>query len=62
MHPAQNFIFRSECDGGSEFSVNVKISSQDGNLGASDVVLSYDPSVIEFVSGNNASGVQVPSA
>ena len=39
-----------------EFSVNVKISSQDGNLGASDVVLSYDPSVIEFVSGNNASG------
>ena len=41
---------------GQEFSVNVKISSQDGNLGASDVVLSYDPSVIEFVSGNNASG------
>ena len=38
---------------GQEFSVNVKISSQDGNLGASDVVLSYDPSVIEFVSGNN---------
>ena len=35
---------------GQEFSVNVKISSQDGNLGASDVVLSYDPSVIEFVS------------
>ena len=41
---------------GQEFSVNVKISSLDGNLGASDVVLSYDPSVIEFVSGNNASG------
>lgn len=41
---------------GQEFSVNVKISSSDGNLGASDVVLSYDPSVIEFVSGNNASG------
>ncbi len=41
---------------GQEFSVNVKITSQDGNLGASDVVLSYDPSVIEFVSGNNASG------
>ena len=41
---------------GQEFSVNVKISSQDGNLGASDVVLTYDPSVIEFVSGNNASG------
>ncbi len=41
---------------GQEFSVNVKITSQDGNLGSSDVVLSYDPSVIEFVSGNNASG------
>ncbi len=41
---------------GQEFNVTVKISSQDGNLGASDVMLSYDPSVIEFVSGNNASG------
>ena len=41
---------------GQEFSVNVKISTQDGNLGASDVMLSYDPSSIEFVSGNNASG------
>ena len=41
---------------GQEFSVNVKITSQDGNLGSSDVVLSYDPAVIEFVSGNNASG------
>lgn len=41
---------------GQEFSVNVKITSQDGNLGASDIMLSYDPSSIEFVSGNNASG------
>lgn len=41
---------------GQEFSVNVKITSQDGNLGASDVMLSYDPASIEFVSGNNASG------
>lgn len=41
---------------GQEFSVNVKITTQDGSLGASDVMLSYDPSSIEFVSGNNASG------
>lgn len=41
---------------GQEFNVNVKITTQDGTLGASDVVLSYDPSVIEFVGGNNASG------
>lgn len=41
---------------GQEFNVTVKISSSDGSLGASDVMLSYDPSCIEFVSGNNASG------
>lgn len=41
---------------GQEFSVNVKITSPDGNLGASDVMLSYDPASIEFVNGNNASG------
>lgn len=41
---------------GQEFNVTVKISSQDGNLGASDVMLSYDPAYIEFVSGSNASG------
>lgn len=41
---------------GQEFSVNVKITSPDGNLGAADVMLSYDPASIEFISGNNASG------
>lgn len=41
---------------GQEFSVNVKITSPDGNLGAADVILSYDPASIEFISGNNASG------
>lgn len=41
---------------GQEFQVNVKITSDDGNLGASDLMLSYDPATIEFVGGNNASG------
>lgn len=41
---------------GQEFNVSVKITAESGNLGASDVVLSYDPSYIEFVSGNNANG------
>lgn len=41
---------------GQEFNVNVKITASDGNLGAADVMLSYDPSCIEFISGNNASG------
>lgn len=41
---------------GQEFNVTVRITSQDGNLGASDVMLSYDPAGIEFISGNNASG------
>ncbi len=41
---------------GQEFQVNVKITSTDGNLGASDLMLSYDPATIEFVGGNNASG------
>ena len=41
---------------GQEFNVTVKITATDGNLGASDLVLSYDQSRIEFVSGNNANG------
>ncbi len=41
---------------GQEFQVSVKITTQDGTLGASDVMLSYDPACIEFVSGENASG------
>lgn len=41
---------------GTEFTVTVKASTADGNLGGADIVLSYDPAVIEFVSGNNANG------
>lgn len=41
---------------GQEFNVTVKVTATDGNLGASDLVLSYDESYIKFVSGNNANG------
>lgn len=41
---------------GTEFTVTVKAATSDGNLGGADIVLSYDPAVIEFVSGNNANG------
>ncbi len=41
---------------GAEFTVTVKAATSDGNLGGADIVLSYDPAVIEFVSGNNANG------
>lgn len=41
---------------GKEFNVSVKITASEGDLGSADVVLSYDPAYIEFVSGNNASG------
>ena len=41
---------------GQEFNVTVKVTATDGNLGASDLVLSYDQAYIEFVSGNNANG------
>lgn len=41
---------------GEEFNVSVKIEATSGDLGAADVVLTYDPAYIEFVSGNNANG------
>lgn len=41
---------------GQEFNVSVKITASEGDLGSADVMLSYDPSYIEFVSGNNANG------
>lgn len=42
---------------GQDFSVTVRVTSQDGSLGASNVTLSYDPAVLEFVSGeSNVSG------
>ena len=42
---------------GQEVNVNVKISSLSGEaLGRSSLMLSYDPNVLEFVSGADASG------
>lgn len=41
---------------GQEFNVSVKITATEGTLGAADVMLSYDPAYIEFVSGSNANG------
>lgn len=41
---------------GQEFNVSVKITATEGELGTADLVLSYDPSYIEFVSGSNANG------
>lgn len=41
---------------GTEFTVTVKAATADGNMGGADIVLSYDPAVIEFVSGSNANG------
>lgn len=41
---------------GESFTVNVKIQSKDGKIGDSDLLLSYDPNVLEFVSGDSASG------
>lgn len=41
---------------GEEFTVSVKINTADGTLGGADVMLSYDPTYIEFVGGSNASG------
>lgn len=41
---------------GETFSVTVKVDSKDGTVGSSDIMLSYDPDALEFVSGSNASG------
>ncbi|MEG1294264.1 MAG: cadherin-like beta sandwich domain-containing protein [Clostridium sp.] len=41
---------------GEEFSVSVKVAASEGDLGTADVVLSYDPAYIEFISGTNANG------
>lgn len=40
---------------GSQVSVNMKVTSSE-NLGNVNVMLSYDPNVLEFVSGTNAEG------
>ncbi len=41
---------------GETFNVNVKISSADGALGSAKMMLKYNPSIIEFQGGSNASG------
>ncbi|MDO5415929.1 MAG: cadherin-like beta sandwich domain-containing protein [Lachnospiraceae bacterium] len=41
---------------GQEVSVNMKISSADGSLSSADVMLAYDASSLEFVSGNSVEG------
>lgn len=41
---------------GDEFSVTMKITTGDGKLGKADVMLAYDSSILEFVSGTGASG------
>lgn len=41
---------------GQEFYVTVKVTASDGNLGAADLLLSYDENYIKFISGNNANG------
>lgn len=40
---------------GQEVNVNMKISA-DGSLGRADVMLAYDPAVLEFISGNSVEG------
>ena len=41
---------------GENVTVNVKVSSKDGQIGTTNLMLSYDPNVLEFVSGDSASG------
>ena len=41
---------------GQEVTVNMKISSGDGSLGSADVMLAYDASALEFISGNSVEG------
>lgn len=41
---------------GGEVSINMKITSNGGDLKSADVMLAYDASLLEFVSGTDASG------
>lgn len=41
---------------GDQVSVTMKITTADGSLGAADVMVGYDASALEFVSGTNANG------
>lgn len=41
---------------GEEVSIKMKITAKDGTMNSADVMLSYDPGALEFLSGTNASG------
>lgn len=41
---------------GNQVTVNVKVTATDGALGGADIMLSYDPAMLEFVGGANANG------
>ncbi len=41
---------------GQEVNVNMKVSTTDGSLGRADIMLAYDASALEFVSGNSVEG------
>lgn len=41
---------------GQEITVNMKITSGDGSLGSADIMLAYDASALEFISGNSVEG------
>lgn len=41
---------------GTEVSINMKVTASGGSLNSADVMLAYDASLLEFVSGTDASG------
>lgn len=41
---------------GQEITVNMKISTADGSLSSADIMLAYDASALEFISGNSVDG------
>ena len=41
---------------GEEISVRVKIAAASGQIARSELILSYDPDVLEFIEGSDAQG------
>lgn len=41
---------------GQEVNVNMKVSTADGSLSSADIMLSYDASALEFITGNSVEG------
>ena len=41
---------------GQEVTVNMKVSTADGSLSSADIMLSYDSTALEFISGNSVDG------